>query len=147
MKATEAKLLQILGAVSQFIIPIDQRTDSWTLKECQQLWADILRAGSTEEIGVHFIGSVVHIDEGLGNLAVEEPLQEGSSMNEILFVVEEAEDGSYRASAVGEAIHTEADSLEELHREIRDAVHCHFEEGQAPPLIRLHHVRQELLTL
>jgi uncharacterized protein with ParB-like and HNH nuclease domain len=66
MKATEAKLLQILGAVSQIIIPIDQRTYSWTQRECQQLWADILRAGSTEEIGVHFIGSVVHIDEGLG---------------------------------------------------------------------------------
>ena len=73
MKATEAKLLQILGAVSQFIIPIDQRTDSWTLKECQQLWADILRAGATKEIGVQFIGSVVHIDEGLGNLAVQAP--------------------------------------------------------------------------
>ena len=40
-----------------------------------------------------------------------------------------------------------ADSLEELHQEIRDAVHCHFEEGEAPPLIRLHHVRQELLAL
>jgi hypothetical protein len=73
MKATEAKLLQILSAVSQFIIPIYQRTYSWTLKECQQLWADILRVGSTEEIGVHFIGSVVHIDEGLGNLAVQAP--------------------------------------------------------------------------
>jgi uncharacterized protein with ParB-like and HNH nuclease domain len=47
MKATEAKLLQILGAVSQFIIPIYQRTYSWTLKECQQLWADILRANSS----------------------------------------------------------------------------------------------------
>ena len=47
MKATEAKLLQILGAVSQFIIPIDQRTYSWTLKECQQLLADILCAGSS----------------------------------------------------------------------------------------------------
>jgi len=73
MKATEAKLLQILGAVSQFIIPIYQRTYSWTLKECQQLWADILRAGSADEIGVHFIGSVVHVDEGLGNLAVQAP--------------------------------------------------------------------------
>lgn len=68
-------------------------------------------------------------------------------MNEILFVVEEAEDGSYRARAVGEAIHTEADSLEDLHQEIRDAVRCHFDAGQAPSLIRLHHVRQELLTL
>jgi hypothetical protein len=54
-------------------------------------------------------------------------------MNEILFVVEEADDCSYRASAVAAAIHTEADSLEELHREIRDAVHCHFDEGAAPP--------------
>jgi hypothetical protein len=68
-------------------------------------------------------------------------------MNEILFVVVETDDGSYRASAVGAAIHTEADSLEDLHRGIRDAVHCHFEDGEAPPLIRLHHLRQELLAL
>ena len=73
MKVTEAKPLQILGAVSQFIIPTDQRTTSWTQKECQQFWADILRAGATKKIGVHFIGSVVHIDEGLGNLAVQAP--------------------------------------------------------------------------
>jgi uncharacterized protein with ParB-like and HNH nuclease domain len=82
VKATEAKLLQILGAVSQFIIPIDQRTYSWTLKECQQLWADILRAGVTDEIGVHFIGSVVHIDEGPGDHAMQAPklvTAEGSS--------------------------------------------------------------------
>ena len=69
MKSTAAKLLQIQGTVSQFIIPIYQRTYSWTIKECQQLWTDILRAGATEDIGVHFIGSVVHIDEGLGNRA------------------------------------------------------------------------------
>ena len=73
MKATEAKLLQILGAVSQFIIPIYQRTDSWTLKECQQLWAVFLRTGSTEEIGVNCIGSVVPIDEGLGDHAMQAP--------------------------------------------------------------------------
>jgi uncharacterized protein with ParB-like and HNH nuclease domain len=73
MKATEAKLLEILRNVSQFIIPIYQRTYSWTQKECEQLWSDILRAGSTDEIGVHFIGSVVQIDEGLGNLAVQAP--------------------------------------------------------------------------
>ena len=67
-----------------------------------------------------------------------EPLPAGASMNEILFVVEEAEDGSYRASAVGQAIHTEADSLEELQREIRDAVLCHFDETTAPALFFLH---------
>jgi len=73
MKATEAKLLQILSAVSQFIIPIDQRTYSWTQEECELLWSDILRAGANDGIGVHFIGSVVQIDEGLGNLAVQAP--------------------------------------------------------------------------
>jgi uncharacterized protein with ParB-like and HNH nuclease domain len=73
MKATEAKLLQILGAVSQFIIPIYQRTYSWTEKECKQLWADILRAGSAQEIGVHFIGSVVYIEEGQDNITVKAP--------------------------------------------------------------------------
>ncbi len=87
------------------------------------------------------MGSVATIPIKLVVPATSEP------MNEILFVVEEADDGSYRAKAVGASIHTEADSLEELHREIRDAVHCHFDEGQAPPLIRLHHVRQELLAL
>ena len=50
--------------------------------------------------------------------------------------------GSWRvpvciASAVGIFIHTEADSLEGLHQESRDAVHCHFEQGEAPRLIRL----------
>ena len=65
MKATEAKLLQILGAVSQFIIPIYQRTYSWTLKECEQLWNDILRAGGTEEIGAYNAGQpyVVHLQQ------------------------------------------------------------------------------------
>jgi uncharacterized protein with ParB-like and HNH nuclease domain len=55
MKATEAKLLQILISVSQFIIPIYQRTYSWTQKECQQLWSDILRAGSSKS----FLASVL----------------------------------------------------------------------------------------
>jgi hypothetical protein len=68
-------------------------------------------------------------------------------MQDILFVVGEAEDGSFRASAAAAAIHTEAETLEELHREIRDAVLCHFDPGQAPPLIRLPHVKQELLAL
>ncbi len=73
MKATEANLLEILRNVSQFIIPIYQRTYSWTQKEFEQLWADIIRAGSTDEMGAHFIGSVVHIDDGLGNIAVQAP--------------------------------------------------------------------------
>ena len=69
------------------------------------------------------------------------------AQQEILFVVEEAEDRSFWASAAAAAIHTEADTLEELHQEITGAIVCHFDPGQAPPLIRLHHVRQEHLPL
>ncbi len=40
MKATEAKLLEFLKRSPQFVIPIYQRTYSWTARECQQLWDD-----------------------------------------------------------------------------------------------------------
>jgi hypothetical protein len=49
MKATEVKLLEILRNVSQFIIPIYQRTYSWTQKVCQQPLAASLRAGFCDD--------------------------------------------------------------------------------------------------
>jgi hypothetical protein len=65
---------------------------------------------------------------------------------EILFVVEEAPEGGYNARALGHAIFTEADAIESLHANIRDAVACHFPEGQQPKLIRLHFVREEIIA-
>ena len=59
-------------------------------------------------------------------------------MNEIVFVVEETEDGGYTAKALGSAIFTEAETIDELHANVRDAVQCHFEDGKAPQMIRLH---------
>lgn len=74
MKATEAKLLSFLQKSPQFIIPIYQRTYSWTEKQCRQLWDDILRAGSTDAIGVHFIGSIVYVEQGLSQVTHQAPL-------------------------------------------------------------------------
>ena len=68
-------------------------------------------------------------------------------MNEIFFLVEEAIEGGYAAKALGESIFTEADSLEELHANVRDAVRCHFDEGKAPQMIRLHFVHDEVLAV
>ena len=68
-------------------------------------------------------------------------------MNEIFFLVEEALEGGYAAKALGESIFTEADSLEELHANVRDAVRCHFDEGKAPKMIRLHFVHDEVLAV
>ena len=68
-------------------------------------------------------------------------------MNEILFVVEEAPEVGLTARALGESIFTEADDLESLHRQVRDAVHCHFEEGKIPQIIRLHCTREEVIAV
>ena len=53
-------------------------------------------------------------------------------MNEIIFVVEDAPEGGYTARAVGESIFTEAETLDDLHNRVRDAVRCHFDENNAP---------------
>ncbi len=74
MKASEANLLSFLQKSPQFIIPIYQRTYSWTDKQCRQLWDDILRAGSSEIIGVHFIGSIVYVAQGLNQIITPTPL-------------------------------------------------------------------------
>jgi uncharacterized protein with ParB-like and HNH nuclease domain/predicted transport protein len=74
MKATEAKLLDFLRKSPQFVIPIYQRTYSWTEKECRQLWDDILRTGTNDNVSVHFIGSIVYIEKGLSNVVSQSPL-------------------------------------------------------------------------
>jgi uncharacterized protein with ParB-like and HNH nuclease domain len=74
MKATEAKLLEFLKKSPQFIIPIYQRTYSWTEKECRQLWDDILRTGSNDSISAHFVGSIVYIEKGLYQVSSQSPL-------------------------------------------------------------------------
>jgi hypothetical protein len=62
-------------------------------------------------------------------------------MDEIIFVVTEAPEGGFTARALGEAIFTEADDLPALRERVRDAVRCHFDEGKAPPALRLVRVR------
>ena len=68
-------------------------------------------------------------------------------MTELIFMVEEAPEGGFVARSRGPSIFTEADSLPELPEKVRDAVRCHFEAGQAPKVIRLHHVREEVITV
>jgi len=67
-------------------------------------------------------------------------------MPEIIFLVEDAPEGGYTARALGRSIFTEADTLNELRHNIRDAVACHFDDGSGPRVIRLHYVREEVLT-
>ena len=74
MKATEAKVLEFIKKSPQFVIPIYQRTYSWSEKECQQLWDDIIRTGENEKINAHFIGSIVYIEQGIYQITSQSPL-------------------------------------------------------------------------
>lgn len=67
-------------------------------------------------------------------------------MSEIVFLIEEAAEGGFSARALGESIFTQADTFEELREQVRDAVRCHFDDGQGPAVIRLHYVRDEVLA-
>lgn len=70
------------------------------------------------------------------------------TMKEIIFEIREDEvDGGFNASALGFGIHTEADTLDDLRVNVREAVDCYFDETmEAPALIRLHFVRDEVLA-
>ena len=70
---------------------------------------------------------------------------EHANLPEVIFLVEEAPEGGFTARALGESIFTEANNLEDLHVKVRDAVHCHFDEGKVPKVIRLHFVREEVI--
>ena len=69
-------------------------------------------------------------------------------MDEIIFVVEKAPEGGYTARALGVPIFTEADDLEALQTEVRDAVLCHSEDDtNRPRVIRLHLVQDRLIAV
>ncbi|MDZ4846868.1 MAG: hypothetical protein SH857_15120 [Chitinophagales bacterium] len=68
-------------------------------------------------------------------------------MNEIIFLVEEADEGGFIAKAVGESIITQAETIQELKTLLKDAVKCHFDVANLPKLIRLHYVREEVIAV
>lgn len=65
MKATSANLLSIIKGPKQFVIPIYQRTYSWHLSQCEQLFKDILRISQGDNSNGHFVGSVVYFQESI----------------------------------------------------------------------------------
>jgi hypothetical protein len=67
--------------------------------------------------------------------------------SEIIFSVKESAEGGYEAQALGHSIFTQADTMGELKRNVREAVHCHFDEGKAPSVIRLHMVKDEVIPV
>lgn len=65
--------------------------------------------------------------------------------SEIIFAVAESPEGGLEAHALGHAIFTQAETLDELRKMVREAVQCHFEEDSRPAVIRLHIVKDEVM--
>ncbi|MEJ5352669.1 MAG: 2-oxoisovalerate dehydrogenase [Melioribacteraceae bacterium] len=66
--------------------------------------------------------------------------------NEIIFIVEDSLDGGYEAKALEHSIYTEAETMEELKKNIVEAVNTHFDEDEKPHIIRIHYIKEELLS-
>lgn len=77
MKALESNFFRFLQGTKQFVIPIYQRTYSWTKEQCEQLWNDIIKAGTDENTSGHFIGAIVYIEKGIYQV---------SSVNQLLVI-------------------------------------------------------------
>lgn len=69
------------------------------------------------------------------------------NMSELIFLVEESFDGGFEARCLGIPIFTEGENLTELKKNVIDAVKCHFEENEIPRVVRLHFVKEEVLSL
>lgn len=69
MQANETRFLPFLQGPKQFLVPIFQRRYSWEKKHCQRLWDDIMRIEENQEITSHFLGSIVYMQQGVGNIS------------------------------------------------------------------------------
>lgn len=65
---------------------------------------------------------------------------------EILFLVEEALEGGFNARSIGDSIFTQADTMDDLKIQIKDALNVHFDTKDMPKIIRLHIVRDEVIA-
>jgi predicted RNase H-like HicB family nuclease len=67
-------------------------------------------------------------------------------MNELVFEITQDSDGGFIAEALGESIITQADTWEELRANVREAAKAFCFDRPAPPRLRLHLVRDEVIA-
>jgi hypothetical protein len=70
-----------------------------------------------------------------------------TAAKEIIFVIENSDEGGYTAKALGVSIFTEGETLDELKKNVKDAVKCHFDKSEIPQIIRLHFVKDEVMAI
>lgn len=73
MRSEAVNLLRFFQIPKKCIIPIYQRTYSWTEEQCDLLWEDILRVGTNVNVSNHFVGSFVYVQDGNLQVATATP--------------------------------------------------------------------------
>ena len=68
-------------------------------------------------------------------------------VSEIIFLVEETNEGGYQARALDYSIFTDAETMDDLKINFKEAVQCHFEEDEMPKMVRLHFVKDEVMSI
>ncbi|MBV8810185.1 MAG: 2-phospho-L-lactate guanylyltransferase [Acidobacteriaceae bacterium] len=68
-------------------------------------------------------------------------------MEELVFEVLQEPDGGFCAECLTENIFTEGDSWDELRRNVREAVNAFYFDRTAPRTVRLHLVRDEVMSV
>jgi uncharacterized protein with ParB-like and HNH nuclease domain/predicted transport protein len=64
MQALHREFTKIINGTTQFTIPVFQRDYAWAESNCEQLWNDIIRVGTSDISRVHFLGSLVYVPTG-----------------------------------------------------------------------------------
>ncbi len=68
-------------------------------------------------------------------------------VSEIIFLVEEANEGGYQARALDYSIFTDAETMEDLKVNVKEAVQCHFDDNEMPKMVQLHVVKDEVMSI
>ena len=68
-----------------------------------------------------------------------------AAMNELVFEVTQDADGGLVAECLTESIFTQADTWDELRRNVKEAVDGYFFDQSRPTAIRLHLMRDEVV--
>jgi len=68
-------------------------------------------------------------------------------MSEVVFDVTKEADGGYDAESSTENLSAQGDTWEELCANVKKTVEAYFHDGPKPQTIRLHHVREQVLSL
>ena len=68
-------------------------------------------------------------------------------MSEVIFIVEDSDEGGYTAKALGYSIYTEGETLDEVKENVKDAIKCHFDQKEIPRILRLHIVKDEVIPI